>query len=154
DHTNSSLVMNLRDDTTGLIYGSSTFGRLLRFTDVVQSKFYDLGIDGNGSFFIMNQGSTNEGLVMDESGNVGIGITAPNVPHAQLDLGNHSNPSRTLALQTDGNFFYGFGNDNRNGTGYLDMYATGGLTNNTASDVRMSIGHTGNVGIGTLTPET
>ncbi len=78
DSVGGSFPVLIQSNSAGLTFGTSTYGRMLRLLDANQGNdFYDQGVDGNGSYFVMNGQSSQEGIVLDSIGNVGIGTTTP-----------------------------------------------------------------------------
>jgi hypothetical protein len=103
-------------------------------------------------------GITNNGMVLDYSGNVGIGTASPG---AKLSFGTFydtggTNPTGHIRLYESGNVVYGFGVQsgilaiNANQSGGNIVFNSG--TDNNAPSERMRISSGGNVGIGTTSP--
>lgn len=77
-----SLPVHILVDTTTQVFDTNTFGRLLRFQDQrAGAGIYDLGIDGNSSFFITTKNAVTgaKAFVVTAAGKIGInGILTPN----------------------------------------------------------------------------
>jgi hypothetical protein len=101
-------------DANGLVFGTGggqTLGRIFRLVqDNAVDRFYDMGIDGSGNFFITNQAATTTAFQI----NVGGGVTIP--------TGN-------LAVTT--------GTLSGNGSGLTTLNASN-LSSGTVADARLS----------------
>lgn len=84
DQIGGSLPFIIEASTASQIYGSSTYGRLLRLTNTTQTVSFDMGVDVNGGFFLTrlnNYAFPNIHIAAND--NVGIGTAAP---VAKLDV--------------------------------------------------------------------
>ncbi len=76
DVIGGSLPLLVYGNTTGQVFGGNTYGRLIRLGDSRTNDFYDMGIDGNNAFFLMDMNSTSQVLTL-RGGKIGIGETNP-----------------------------------------------------------------------------
>ena len=112
-------------------------------------------IYGNSAFRIAKKydgGSTNEYLRITSSGNVGIGVTDPSV---ELEVGGSTNTQILIsATNTTGNSQLYFG-DSASDTAGVILYRHDGdsMAFEVNDSERMRITSTGNVGIGTTSPD-
>jgi len=147
----------------------------IAFLNTTTGYGYDIGFGGStsvapNSFYIYGGSSTSVKMVVDSSGNVGIGTTSPSVKlevagAAKLTNGNLSvAPSTatqaavTICTNTGGSFFAGLDNSTGStfGAGNYSAVLYNGantpLVMFTNATERMRIESSGNVGIGTTSP--
>jgi len=105
-------------------------------------------------FRIYDQDNSADRLVINASGNVGIGTASPNTAlevysttGTQLTLRSNSRYSTIYGVDDTGSCF--FGND-----GGQFRITTGGDTSGTGASERMRVDSSGNVGIGTASPQS
>ncbi|MDA0888016.1 MAG: hypothetical protein O2810_00355 [Bacteroidetes bacterium] len=118
------------------------FSKILQFgADGPTHWFMGIG-NGGGDFFHIGDNSNKRLVIRKASGNVGIGTTNPGT---RLTLNNNSNYSKILQFGADGptHWFMGIGN------GGGDFFHIGDNSNKRLVIRKAS----GNVGIGTTTPE-
>ncbi|MAR50789.1 MAG: hypothetical protein CMD18_00015 [Flavobacteriales bacterium] len=146
--------------TTGFIHQKGEQLRIGTTGSSGEIRFYTYNNTGypdqNGntqtqSFFneTYTSGNDNPRMVIDETGNVGIGTTSPNY---KLSLGEGGSSFAIFEQVSSGNYFYGFKAADVNGWGLNFLTSTG---DDSDSNIRMCIKRdTGNVGIGTTDPDT
>jgi hypothetical protein len=130
---------------------SSNLGGLVRRSYWAGGAALDTQIfaeTGYGIFLNVN-GSSSTGMVINSTGNVGIGTSTPaltNSTRTTLDVGNAS--QSLIVLSTGGTWRSYFYNDGTN----LSIANSGGFINFDVLGERMRITSAGNVGIGTSSP--
>jgi hypothetical protein len=76
DEVGDDYPLVLTGDVNGQTFGTGggqTLGRLLRLAqDGAVDRFYDMGIDGSGNFYVMNQGTTTQALRIGVSGGISV----------------------------------------------------------------------------------
>jgi len=187
-------IGNTQDNTTPFfdVYADSTFHRSATFDGGITAAGItvsgNLGVAGNsnlatttvtGDFIVQNSDGTRNFYIQNNTGNVGIGTTTPNVVFAiestnavLLPVGtNIQRPDGQTGLiryNTDSSQFEGYANDNWTGLGgvidvdqdtYIIAESSPGADEDvlfmfTSSTERMRIANDGNVGIGTTTPDS
>lgn len=84
DVIGGSLPFIIEGNTASQTYGSTTFGRLMRLTNLTQNVSFDMGISANGGFFLTDINNYSApSIYINSSSNVGIGTSAP---VAKLDV--------------------------------------------------------------------
>jgi len=142
-------------------YDSATAAAGIHFQNSAKSwaaGIFGRGVESNNNsqlhFYVEKNDSRATKMMINEDGNIGIGTLAPAV---RLDLGIPATNNRLLSLASAGagtGYFYGFGTGNRSAIGYLDFIATSALTGTYTDGVKLTISQNGNVGIGTIIPNT
>ena len=137
-----------------------------RYTSTGFSTIYQQ-YSGNHSWFTAPSGTAGnpitftQAMTLDNSGRLGIGTTSPSAPltvSGNISLGNRASSGTSYIgkLREDNggisnSYGIGFVNSDINGAGYINFYTTqvGG-----SGDTRMTITGSGNVGIGTTSPQS
>ncbi|MDA9272133.1 hypothetical protein N9Q05_01955 [bacterium] len=138
--------------------GDSSIGFLLSGV-----RTWSVGVDNSDSDkFVIGSGEdlgTSSKMVIDTSGNVGIGTTSP---QASLQIGNAvgtSSEKLDVRGNSSGNYVASFEQDNATGYGLL-IDTDGTLVSEPVLKIKNSsselfyVGSNGNVGIGTINPDT
>ena len=152
DNSNKRLVIRKASGNVGIgttnpgtrltLNNNSNYSKILQFgADGPTHWFMGIG-NGGGDFFHIGDNSNKRLVIRKASGNVGIGTTNPGT---RLTLNNNSNYSKILQFGADGptHWFMGIGN------GGGDFFHIGDNSNKRLVIRKAS----GNVGIGTTTPE-
>ena len=157
DMVGSAMPAYIGASTAGQIFGTNTFGRIMRLENTTLGAFVDIGMDQNSAFFISKSGSYNPNadFVISNTGNVGIGTSSPN---ALLQFDN-SIANRKIVLWEGANNdhqYYGFGINGGTLRYQVDATAADHVffagTGVATSNELMRIKGNGNVGIGTNNP--
>ncbi|MBI2658548.1 LamG domain-containing protein [Candidatus Woesearchaeota archaeon] len=128
----------------------------LRFNDSDNSNYFDIGMSGT-DFKIFSNDTSASGILIDQSGNVGIGTTSPYNTLTVVGSVGVSGSLNASSINTTGNAYFatssgsvGVGLTNPN---YLLQVASGtdGRSVNLSNVVYVN-GSSGNVGIGTTSP--
>jgi len=112
---------------------------------------WQLGLNSVGDLGFYNSGSTTASVVFDDTGNVGIGTTSPNVHGWTKAVSLDSSTSAGYELNKSGVKTGAFA---MQGDGRVQIinFTANPLTFNTNGSERMRIDSSGNVGIGTTAP--
>ncbi|PBQ33422.1 hypothetical protein CNR22_17095 [Sphingobacteriaceae bacterium] len=106
DVVGGALPFIIEANTASQTYGSNTYGRLMRLTNLTQTVSFDLGISGNGGFFLTTINNyASPSIYISSGSNVGIGTPAP---VAKLDVAG--NVKIFDGTQGDGKTFVSDGN--------------------------------------------
>ena len=162
---NATTAMTINTSGTLILQGSASGNQLQFVTSSVERS--RIGINGTSLEFHVNETSTPR-MVIDSSGNVGIGTASPGYKleiatsaliGSRLYPVSGTNGATYVVSNNGGNFYYGL--DSSTGANFGAAYA-GVLSHSgaypilfaTSSTERMRIDASGNVGIGTSSPST
>ena len=141
-------------NNAGIELSNSHNAQTVLLIENTTSRKYEVAVGGsansigNGSFYIYDGTAGDARLVIDSSGNVGIGTTSPD---ANLEIFKSSGPS--LLLTAGGSGTAGFKiTKGDSGTAYINNVDNVGMQFQIANGTKMTIASGGNVGIGLTNP--